>query len=480
MSLECFNVNGEDAFYSKIDLWYDGSIMTNSLVDNTIYIKVGDFFYKRNYTGPIDVKWFGVKGDGVTDDTILINNAVNTALNLKKDLFFPAGIYLVNQSYTSINGSGSNSRSINIDKNIVKKIKIFGEAGTKITTSRTTGAILYFYFRCTDCIIDNIFFENTHGITTNQTTGIFLQGLGANQIKNFKITNCRFEGFSSAIVAQGVQGLTINSNIFEAPLGHDNAQNNDQPAVFVWLADNGNGQCYDVKVTNNYANGYTGSDITTTITKRPMDGFVFGRVYGLVYQNNTTRNLAHEHILLSPNTINPNYNYPVLITNNQFYQAIPAGSIWNGEPLISNYGIRADCNNVTIYNNDFFDYSVGVLIYPFQFPTLKAFGYKISNNRFYSPKSENYNVTNAIKVQGYNLNNKQAYNIVITDNKIQIEGIQLKNNTSVILIYDCEEIRVLNNNIFVKDIKLNLFSLTGILFSRSSKYIDSGNNISGI
>ena len=295
----------------------------------------------------------------------------------------------------------------------------------------------------------------------NQTNAIQLLGTNKNAIKNFIIRNCRFEGFSSAIVTQGVQGLTIQNNIFESPKGHDNAQNGSQPAVFIWLADNSNGQCFDVKILNNSVNGYTGNDITQTTTRRSMDGFVYGSAYGIKIEGNITRNLCEEHLLFQPQTTHTNLNYPVLITGNQFYLSIPSESVKEGATLISNYGIRADCNNVNIYNNDFYDYSLGVLIWPFQYSNLSQHGYNISGNRFYSARTASYHVREAIKIQG-SLKNP-ANNIVVSNNVIDIDGITMKSSRAVVAVYDCNQVSITNNNIFAQNIILNGYIFSGIL-----------------
>ena len=44
----------------------------------------------------INVKAFGAKGDGITDDTIAVQNAINTAQQKNKTVHFPKGTYLCN------------------------------------------------------------------------------------------------------------------------------------------------------------------------------------------------------------------------------------------------------------------------------------------------------------------------------------------------------------------------------------------------
>jgi len=51
-------------------------------------------YFKRLYSGPINVRWFGAKGDGVTDDTAAVHAARDSsAFANNGTLYFPKGTY---------------------------------------------------------------------------------------------------------------------------------------------------------------------------------------------------------------------------------------------------------------------------------------------------------------------------------------------------------------------------------------------------
>jgi hypothetical protein len=48
--------------------------------------------WKRIYSGSVSVKWFGAKGDGVTDDTVAINNCIKSFNNI----YIPKATFMIN------------------------------------------------------------------------------------------------------------------------------------------------------------------------------------------------------------------------------------------------------------------------------------------------------------------------------------------------------------------------------------------------
>ena len=70
---------GENVNYREVTTWHDGTPMTDIKSDGVIYIKKNNKYYKRQFEGAVNVKWFGAKGDGVSDDTSAFIDAKNLA-----------------------------------------------------------------------------------------------------------------------------------------------------------------------------------------------------------------------------------------------------------------------------------------------------------------------------------------------------------------------------------------------------------------
>jgi len=63
--------------FSKVTNWIDGTAMTDAKCDGTIFRKMDTEYFRLNWTGGVNVKWFGAKGDGVTDDSVAVQKAIN-------------------------------------------------------------------------------------------------------------------------------------------------------------------------------------------------------------------------------------------------------------------------------------------------------------------------------------------------------------------------------------------------------------------
>jgi hypothetical protein len=222
---------------------------------------IGQGCWVREYSGAVDVKWFGAKGDGVADDT----NSIQKTLNTAKTSYIPSGNYNIKgntlevDSDKTIYGDGDlskiisdsslrdgtpndemirNSDQVNGNSNIlIKNLWIFGDRSN--STNQYNGID---FVKCKDIKIHNVTFED-HG------TGLWLVGGSdidvrdctflrtiankaglvtdlSEKVTRLSIIGCFFNGAENeAIDINGaVEGLLITSNtFFNNHIGNDDS-----------------------------------------------------------------------------------------------------------------------------------------------------------------------------------------------------------------------------------------------------------------
>jgi len=98
-SLVIFNeITKENLTYNKVDIWTDGSKMTDSKMDGVVFIKRNNAYYKLFYTNNLNAQLFGVKGDDNLDDSRALQSAINYAINTSQDLIIPSGRYYIDKT----------------------------------------------------------------------------------------------------------------------------------------------------------------------------------------------------------------------------------------------------------------------------------------------------------------------------------------------------------------------------------------------
>jgi Pectate lyase superfamily protein len=425
----------------------------------------------------VNVRNFGAKGDGKSEDGPSINLAIRTARLQSKNVYFPAGTYLCN----TVDKMG---HILNFEADAVHGITLYGDGNTtKVTTSSNEGSTLLYiwaYAKNDGVTVKNMFFESTHPLINKPTQGVFFQGTRGENFTNVTVSGCRFEGFGNSLGGQGIKGLVISKNNFGAPRGHDNAKNDNEPAVFIWLYDNSNGYCSNISITDNNADGYTGSGpINALTTKRAMDGFVYGTGYGFTITGNTTRDFSEEHYALAPKASFPGDTSRVLINNNQLDASIPAGSMDdNGKKHVSNYGIRCDISNAEISGNEIRNYTYGILVRGVEYPNARLHTYQISGNKLYAAgDTANYDVQSAILIQG-NVN-IPANDIQVTGNEIHINALKNFVVSDGIVLYDMTK-GVVQENTLISDQRYTSTQPIAISYGRVSGVQERANRVVGM
>lgn len=110
--------NRTRAFVNDLDrgglfVWSNEALTADG---GTIFAAAGGGFWVRQFSGPRNTKWYGVKGDGVTDEAALVQSIINSLptetttsydpanMGKRNSLYFPPGTYMFKDSI-SLNGN---------------------------------------------------------------------------------------------------------------------------------------------------------------------------------------------------------------------------------------------------------------------------------------------------------------------------------------------------------------------------------------
>ncbi|WP_158302208.1 glycosyl hydrolase family 28-related protein [Paenibacillus mesophilus] len=137
--------------YVATDLGQEGAFRCDpadtTSADNTgtILVTASGARFKRIIDGQWNVKWFGAKGDGITDDSTAIQNTVEAALRstaginssylgVHPRIFFPRGVYRItsNNLFSGITYTGSIKRGITYaGENMYSSVLLLETGGTE-------------------------------------------------------------------------------------------------------------------------------------------------------------------------------------------------------------------------------------------------------------------------------------------------------------------------------------------------------------
>src|SRR6185312_6690090 len=110
---------GEATTFKEVVKYADDTSMDDTKADGVIYIKKDSKYFVRDISFGVNVKWFGVKGNG-TDETALINSVFNAAPANSTVIFEANKVYnitdkiILNKPVNIIgNGARFNKTSVN-------------------------------------------------------------------------------------------------------------------------------------------------------------------------------------------------------------------------------------------------------------------------------------------------------------------------------------------------------------------------------
>lgn len=250
-SIYYLNDAGQSGFFQ-----YDPEDTASPDNTGTILVSESGKRWKRmDYSGRYNIKWFGAKGDGETDDTEAIQAAINAAFrDGGGTVYFPKGTFIVSPrldqcillwSNVHLLGEGTNS-TVKVKKDAGDYYTIFGQVGgsvyvenvrishlridqdpknnTTCNIDRTNPARYYWQYSIHlgnyhNIVIDHVIFDEICGINTVK--------LSNPKSSYATITNCYFnfvmgkgdpEYDNSAIYLNGTNHIVAN-NVFYCELG---------------------------------------------------------------------------------------------------------------------------------------------------------------------------------------------------------------------------------------------------------------------
>jgi hypothetical protein len=205
----------------------------------------------RQFSGPVNVKWFGAKGDGVTDDTDAIQNALNlfdivldknktynvTKLNVLNNIYgYGSTIKIIEDNNIIINSSNITIDSLNINQDIHTGILTITTKDSDVENITISNCNIYHSNQCTkfahniliktynDYNISNVKIINTkayfaYGDGNGDGDNLCIASYssdGSGKVFNIFIDNCIFEECSRnniSIAGTNDSGKPYNINI---------------------------------------------------------------------------------------------------------------------------------------------------------------------------------------------------------------------------------------------------------------------------
>lgn len=462
----------ENVNYEETTVWHDGSVMDDTKVDNVIYRKKENKYYKRIIDTIAYLEWFGCKCDAkfgedntyATDDRENVERAISICAPLNIPLTNKGGVVLLN-SLSMFEGSAHNGivemKSNMHLKNISFTIGDFFNGRSIALFNGFNKLDTYSTIPINNITVENCVFD-LDGLNNKMSSYtrrlIFQFGTGENVrienniFRNADLSNCIGFGILDKIY----NNVIINNNTFKDLATNDKSINIDHSTIYA-AANN-------VVITNNKFLAESGSNVNYVGCAIEQHGSDF------IVQNNIVENYARFMYLTAFYNENP-HNKNITISNNiskcansHIYSVTNDGSIIENIQIYSNTFISKHIDSIQLYNG--FQSLYIAEDYPGNVKNMK-----IHDNIFYSEYSRDYTLVVGIIILT-NVSDIEIYNNKFGNvNKgIVIEKQSLSTLNVNSLLFKNNNIMLSDINSCVIDIKL-VTSITKLYVGKN--YIDN-------
>ncbi len=172
----------------------DQSLTANEIPDIKFTTVAGSVerSMRERFGDVVNVKDFGAKGDGVTDDTAALQAALDFAKDNSKKVYIPRGV------------SGNGAYLTKSTLNIYSGLRIYGDSFKSSVIICLDNSGLKAEVGAKGVLIENltIYSNKLHTITPNNSVGISFPGTAQNRPYYNKLSNVFIDGFSRSLVLE--------------------------------------------------------------------------------------------------------------------------------------------------------------------------------------------------------------------------------------------------------------------------------------
>lgn len=148
----------------------------------------------RLYTGPLNVKWFGARGNGVASDSAAINSALGALGSHDCALWFPAGIYVISEVMLLPNGAKLSGE--HASNTVIRAGVDFTHNTPMICTKNHLSGVLFSNIVIEDLTLDGGAPKSSLGAWADGQKLIFITHCTHAHIRRCIGTDCYEDGFT--------------------------------------------------------------------------------------------------------------------------------------------------------------------------------------------------------------------------------------------------------------------------------------------